>query len=85
MKVFTEPQGSARFGDNARVEPQLVTLVTVSCLSCGETYGKPGGRGTVKTNPGCPRCGYLGWATAAASLTEAEELHRFGADLLQRP
>jgi len=45
----------------------LRTLVTtVHCLSCGATYGKPEGRGTVKTNPGCPECGYLGWEPAGA-------------------
>ncbi len=67
------------------MEPQLVQLVTVRCLSCGETYGKPAGRGTMKTNPGCPECGYLGWAGAVDPFNEDDELRRFGADLLQRP
>ena len=35
--------------------------VTVRCLACSATYAKPNGRGTVRTNPGCPKCGYLGW------------------------
>lgn len=39
--------------------------MTVECLSCGARYAKPGGRGTVKTNPGCPECNYLGWAPCA--------------------
>ena len=60
-------------------------LVTVRCLSCEETYGKPAGRGTMKTNPGCPECGYLGWVPVAEVLSEREERPRFGADLLQRP
>lgn len=65
--------------DNRCVEPR--TLVrTVNCLSCGETYGKPEGRGTVQTNPGCPECGYLGWEPAgsapAASSASAAPLLR---------
>ena len=38
----------------------------VTCLECGTTYAKPGDGGTVFENPGCPRCGYLGWVRAAA-------------------
>ena len=66
--------------ENRYVEPR--TLVrTVNCLSCGETYGKPEGRGTVQTNPGCPECGYLGWepagsAPAVASSASAAPLLR---------
>ena len=40
----------------------LSLLVTVRCLACGQPYAKPADGGTVKTNPGCPKCGYLGWA-----------------------
>lgn len=36
-------------------------LETVRCLECGTVYAKPGGGGTVQTNPGCPSCGYVGW------------------------
>jgi hypothetical protein len=25
-------------------------------------YAKPTGGGTVQANPGCPDCGYVGWA-----------------------
>jgi hypothetical protein len=46
----------------------LTLVVTVRCLSCGATYAKPEGRGTVKTNPGCPECGYLGWSPADADV-----------------
>jgi hypothetical protein len=57
----------------------LTLVVTVRCLSCGATYAKPQGRGTVKTNPGCPECGYLGWTLADADL-RADERRRFVAD-----
>ena len=36
-------------------------LDRVRCLECGTTYAKPAEGGTVHENPGCPRCGYLGW------------------------
>jgi hypothetical protein len=67
------------------MEPQFVQLVTVRCLACDETYGKPAGRGTMKTNPGCPECGYLGWIAVGEPLSEREERLRFGGDLLPRP
>ena len=49
----------------------LALVVTVKCLSCGVSYAKPGGGGTVRTNPGCPECGYLGWADDASLVTPA--------------
>jgi hypothetical protein len=48
-------------------EPRAVRLYAVErvrCLDCGTTYGKPKAGGTVQENPGCPRCGYLGWISA---------------------
>jgi hypothetical protein len=39
----------------------LAALVTVRCLECGEIYSKPVAGGTTQKNPGCPRCGYVGW------------------------
>jgi hypothetical protein len=39
----------------------LALLTRVRCLECGGAYAKPAGGGTVTQNPGCPRCGYLGW------------------------
>lgn len=58
----------------------LTLVVTVRCLSCGLSYPKPAGRGTMKTNPGCPVCGYLGWAAAdSAGLTPAFARLRFDA------
>jgi hypothetical protein len=39
-------------------------VVTVRCLGCNELYTKPLGGGTVRANPGCPECGYVGWVLA---------------------
>jgi len=42
----------------------IVHLDRVRCLECGATYVKPTDGGTVHRNPGCPRCGYVGWILA---------------------
>ena len=42
-------------------EPHLVVYERVLCLECGWRYAKPAGGGTSRDNPGCPRCGYVGW------------------------
>jgi hypothetical protein len=42
---------------------ELFALDRVRCLECGTIYAKPAGGGTVQENPGCPKCGYLGWIT----------------------
>ncbi len=55
----------------------LTLVVTVHCLSCGSAYIKPAGGGTVKTNPGCPKCGYLGWSLADEDITEVALRRRF--------
>jgi hypothetical protein len=34
----------------------------VRCLECSAVYEKPANGGTVESNPGCPECGYVGWA-----------------------
>ena len=44
-------------GDGA---PSLIVLESVRCLECGAVYSKPAGGGTVRQNPGCPDCGYVG-------------------------
>ena len=62
------------------MESGLSLLVSVRCLACGHTYAKPAGGGTIKANPGCPKCGYVGWVAEEASVTEAEEQHRSYAD-----
>ena len=54
------------------MEPALSLVVTVRCLGCGKAYAKPADGGTVKTNPGCPKCGYVGWVAEDASVSEAD-------------
>ena len=44
----------------------LHLLATVRCLGCGTVYPKPSALGTAESNPGCPRCGYVGWVPAAS-------------------
>ena len=39
----------------------VIHIERVRCLDCGTSYSKPADGGTVHENPGCPRCGYLGW------------------------
>ncbi len=42
----------------------LTVLESVRCLECGAVYAKPSSGGTVRANPGCPDCGYVGWVAA---------------------
>ena len=44
----------------------LHVVSSVRCLSCGTVYPKPTALGTAESNPGCPRCGYVGWVPADA-------------------
>jgi predicted nucleic acid-binding Zn-ribbon protein len=46
-------------------------IETVRCLACGAAYAKPSSGGTVRANPGCPECGYVGWVLASR-LTRLE-------------
>ena len=60
--------------------PQLAVVESVRCLSCGAAYAKPAGGGTVRENPGCPDCGYVGWmATAPTELSEEWTPPRYAA------
>jgi len=54
--------------------PQLAVVEGVSCLNCGVVYGKPRAGGTVRENPGCPDCGYVGWVPAASTNVTEESL-----------
>ncbi len=50
------------------VSGNVIHIERVRCLDCSTTYAKPADGGTVHENPGCPRCGYLGWiATSVPS------------------
>jgi predicted nucleic acid-binding Zn-ribbon protein len=59
--------------------PKVVLLESVRCLSCGAVYSKPNGVDIVAANPGCPRCGYLGWL-ATSSATALALRYRFAGD-----
>jgi hypothetical protein len=50
---------TANSGDDG---PALTVVESVRCLECGAVYAKPAGGGTVRQNPGCPECGYVGWS-----------------------
>jgi hypothetical protein len=52
--------------------PSLTVLESVQCLECGAVYAKPADGGTVRENPGCPECEYVGWMTAEVSRTVSE-------------
>jgi hypothetical protein len=47
---------------------RLVAVERVRCLACGVTYAKPCGGSTMRRNPGCPRCAYVGWIAAAVPV-----------------
>jgi len=51
----------------------LAVVASVRCLECGAVYAKPAGGGTVRSNPGCPECGYLGWVAVPARSRREDE------------
>ena len=51
----------------------LHLVSSVRCLGCGTVYAKPAALGTAESNPGCPRCGYVGWVPAEAQADETHE------------
>ena len=59
----------------------MFLVVTVQCLACEATYSKPAGRDTVRNNPGCPHCGYVGWSESESRVTEEVAPIRSDADL----
>jgi predicted nucleic acid-binding Zn-ribbon protein len=56
--------------------PSLHVVESVRCLECGTVYGKPIGGGTVRQNPGCPECGYVGWLSVALPLSRGSSRAR---------
>ena len=62
---------------------KLVHIERVRCLECGVTYAKPVAGGTVTRNPGCPRCGYVGWILATIPPRSAERPRSAGDRLLR--
>lgn len=61
---------------------KVVQLDRVRCLDCGTKYAKPAGGGTVHENPGCPRCGYVGWIDTALPASQGP-LRHFASGLRQ--
>jgi len=57
----------------------VIQIDRVRCLECGTKYVKPADGGTVHENPGCPKCGYVGWISATIPAN-AGGLRRFAAD-----
>jgi hypothetical protein len=57
----------------------------VRCLECGVGYLKPCGGTVAKRNPGCPRCGYVGWISAFVPFSEEIEPRRSAADRRRIP
>lgn len=59
--------------------PALTVLESVCCLECGSVYAKPSDGGTVRRNPGCPECGYVGWARLGLEVSrELLQRHSVG-------
>ena len=62
----------------------LHVVTSVRCLSCGTVYPKPSALGTAESNPGCPRCSYVGWVPCEddehGDVTAGLEPLRFDAD-----
>jgi len=66
----------------------LHLVSSVRCLACGTVYPKSSSLGTAESNPGCPRCGYVGWVPASEDeddeVTEGPGPSRSFADLPPR-
>lgn len=67
-----------------RSRAPLAVVESVRCLECGAVYAKPAGGGTVRANPGCPECGYVGWLAVSIPITRDLSHHRFFAGRLRR-
>jgi predicted nucleic acid-binding Zn-ribbon protein len=63
--------------------PRLTAVESVRCLECGAIYAKPVGGGTVRQNPGCPECGYVGWVAVNATPVAGSQTRRFAEDRLR--
>jgi len=61
----------------------LTVLESVRCLDCSTVYAKPAGGGTVNANPGCPKCGYVGWLPASLPVTPPGRHGRYDASRRQ--
>jgi hypothetical protein len=62
----------------------LALVESVRCLECTAVYAKPAGGGTVRANPGCPECGYVGWLALSIPFSRELAQHRFFAGRQRR-
>jgi hypothetical protein len=58
----------------------VIQIDRVRCLECGAKYVKPADGGTVHENPGCPRCGYVGWISTTIPAISSGALRRYAGD-----
>ncbi len=63
--------------DSTATGRNLALVESVRCLDCGAVYAKPAGGGTVRANPGCPDCGYVGWLSVSVPVSRELSQHRF--------
>jgi hypothetical protein len=70
--------------DPSANNPTLALVESVRCLECGAVYAKPAAGGTVRANPGCPECGYVGWLAVSVPINRELAQHRFFAGRLRR-
>lgn len=68
MQVFRPIGVLVGMGEMQATVPDLQVIQNVRCLECGLVYAKPSGGGTVRANPGCPDCGYVGWLSPAVPV-----------------
>jgi hypothetical protein len=59
---------------------RISNVVNVRCLGCNQPYAKPLGGGTVRANPGCPQCGYVGWVLTSDLARDTAALSRSAED-----
>ena len=62
------------------LDNNVIQIDRVRCLECGAKYVKPADGGTVHENPGCPKCGYVGWISATIPAVTGGGLRRFAGD-----
>jgi hypothetical protein len=55
-----------------------VVIQKVACLECSLVYAKPAAGGTTTENPGCPRCGYVGWIAVRPADDDGGDGNGFG-------
>jgi predicted nucleic acid-binding Zn-ribbon protein len=60
--------------------PALAVYESVRCLECETVYGKPSRGGTSNLNPGCPKCGYVGWLAVDVTVKRRSAPHRSDED-----